>query len=91
MVVCSAIQEGPLVLDINAEMSRASHRYKWGATATDELQCKIEVPTEGEQPKGKRLRQQPFATIRDLLPSLMRYTVKEADLNAIVRRMQRMF
>jgi hypothetical protein len=66
-------------------------RYKWGATASDELQCKIELPLEGEPSKGKRLRQQPFETVRDLLPSLMRYTVNEADLDATVRRMQRMF
>ncbi|BDA45278.1 hypothetical protein COCOBI_07-0650 [Coccomyxa sp. Obi] len=58
-------------------------RYKWGVATSTERQCKIEV-TEGDQ---KRLQQRPFETARDLLPTLMRYQVGEADFATRLHRM----
>lgn len=60
-------------------------RYKWGQTPFGEAQCNIEEPVK-EKKRGKRLRQQPFETARELLPPLMRYKVTEEDLVAKVQR-----
>ncbi|KAK9901254.1 hypothetical protein WJX75_002645 [Coccomyxa subellipsoidea] len=64
-------------------------RYKWGATPPEGHQCRIEEPLEGDvNGRKQKLRQQPFETVRDLLPDQIMYTVTDEDLSA---RLQRSF
>ena len=64
-------------------------RYKWGATPPEGHQCRIEEPLEGDvNGRKQQLRQQPFETVRDLLPDQIMYTVTDEDLSA---RLQRSF